>query len=330
MKHFFTFLFVLFGATSLLFSQVNMTKASHGFFTGQNHECQAVEYQSPGESGKNCVWDFSNAILLEDTKSVSNLSDEPSSPGTIKAGRDDGCEFFFVTTENTNEYWGYRAGKYIYQLTEPIVKTKYPQKYNTQFSGKFVGAMTIEGSDYKRDVEGTYSTHADGTGTIILPGGVSMQALRIRTTEVHSGFERIKYLWYAQDVRLPIFVILEDYIIKPDGAKALKATEAFLNLAANDKKMAKPFEAEISFQVSPNPFRDNITVAYSLPEKAIVTVELLTSSGTKLVTLLSNQEQSGTQTISREVSKYVKQQGVYLLKITVGDKTYTEKLVKVH
>ena len=99
MKHFFTFLLILFGAAPLLFSQVTMTRASHGFFSGQNHESQAVEYQSPGEAGKNCVWDFSNAILLEETELVSTMSDEFSAAGTIKADRNDGCEFFFISTE---------------------------------------------------------------------------------------------------------------------------------------------------------------------------------------------------------------------------------------
>ena len=190
--------------------------------------------------------------------------------------------------------------------------------------------MYVEGSDYKNHVEGTYSTHADGIGTIILPGGVSMQALRIRTTEGYPGLERVKYLWYTQDVSLPLFVILEDYSIREGGSRELMDSQAFLNTKAKAKKNSNAFGAELSYQVYPNPFRDNIQVTYSLSEKAIVTVELFASGGAKLVTLVSKQEQSGTQTISQDVSKYAKQPGVYLLKITIGDKTYTEKIVKAY
>jgi len=331
MKNLSTFLLVFFGATPLLFSQITMTKASHGFFNGQDHECQAVQYLSPGEAGKNCVWDFSDVALLENTKSVSKMEDDPSTAGTIKADRNDGCEFFFTTTENANEYWGYKAGNLKMQLTEPIVKTKYPQSYGTQFSGNYSGFKTSECSDLKFHVEGRYSTHADGIGTIILPGGVSMPALRIKTTEGYSGFERVKYLWYAQDIRLPIFVVIEDYMLKADGTNKLTAAEAFLNLKFNVKETAKASTAaELSYKVFPNPFRDNIQVTYSLPETALVTVELFTSGGAKLVTLLANQEQKGKQTLSQDVSKYATQPGVYLLKITVGDKTYIEKLVKTY
>ena len=330
MKRFFTFLLIVFGAIPLLLSQVTMTRASHGFFSGQNHECQVVQYQSPGEFGKNCVWDFSKAILLEKTESVSNLSDEIYGPGTIKADRNDGCEFFFNITESVNEYWGYKAGNTRYQLTEPIVKTKYPQTYNTQFSGKFTGSISVEGSNYVSQVEGTYSTHADGIGTIILPGDVSMPALRVRTTEVYRGLERVKYLWYAQNVRLPLFVTLEDYSIAADGTKKLASTVSYLNLKVKNPVVAKPLEDKFSYQVYPNPFKDNIQLNYSFPEKTLVTVELFASDGAKLVTLVSNQEQSGVQTISQDVSKYTQQPGVYLLRITVGDKTYTEKLVKAY
>jgi len=330
MKRFFTFLIIAFGAAPLLFSQVTMTRATHGFSSGQNHECQAVEYQAPGASGKNCVWDFSKANILEKTESVSNLSDELSGQGTVRAKRNDGAEFFFNTTENSNEYWGYKAGNIIYKLTEPIVKTKYPQTFNTQFSGKFSGTVSREGSRNTSKVEGTYSTHVDGIGTVILPGGVSMAALRVKTTEVHSRLERVKYLWYAQDVQLPVFVTLEDYSIASDGTKKLIDSQSFLNTKTKRSLNTDLLTDDFAYQIFPNPFRDNIQIAYSLPEQAVVTIELFAFGGAKLVTLVSNQEQSGTQEISQNLSQYTQQPGVYLLKITIGDKTYNEKLVKAY
>jgi len=330
MKRFFTFLIIAFGAAPLLFSQVTMTRASHGFSSGQNHECQEVLYQDPGASGTNCVWDFSKATLLDKIESVSNLSDEIYGQGTIRAERNDGVEFFFATTESANEYWGYKAGHTTYQLTEPIVKTKYPQTFNTQFSGKFSGTISREGFSYTSNVEGTYSTHADGIGTIILPNGTSMTALRVKTTEGHNRFERVKYLWYAQNVRLPVFVTLEDYSIATDGTKKLIDSQSFLNTKAKSPLASNLLADDFEYQVFPNPFRDNIKVSYYLPEKAIVTIELFASDGTKLVTLVSNQEQSGAQTISQNLSQYTQQLGVYLLKINIGDKTYSEKLVKTY
>jgi len=331
MKRLITFLLIVLGAIPLLYSQVTMTKASHGFSGGQSHECQAVQYQSPGESGKNCVWDFSKATALNAAKSTADLSEDNSTLGTISVTRnDDGCEFFFTTTESANEYWGYKIGNKIYQLTEPIVKTKYPQTYGTQFSGKFAGTISVEGANYSQKVEGDYSTNVDGMGTVILPDNVSLPAIRVKTTESNASFERVKYLWYAQDVRLPLFVSLEDYSIAADGTRKLLAEESFLNTQVKSQTSAPSSSDAFSYQVSPNPFRDEIQLTYTVTGKNLVTVELYDAAGgTKLATLAS-QVQSGAQSLSKDVSKYAKLPGVYLLKIIVGSKVYTEKLLKVY
>lgn len=328
MKRVFIFLLSVLGIASLLHSQVTMTKASHGLFSGQNYECQAVQYQSPGEAGENCVWDFSKAALLDKENSVANLSDET---GMIRASQNDGSELFFLNTEKDNEYWGYKTANTSFQLTEPIVKTRYPQTYNTQFSGEYSGTYTDEATNSTRQVKGTYSTHADGIGVIILPGNLSFHALRVRTTEGNATFERVKYLWYAQEIRLPLFVTVEDYSIATDGSRKLLNTQSCMNIQTKSPTSLVQSSADtFSFQVFPNPFRNELRLTYSLTEKAFVTAALYTSSGEKLVTLVSNQLQSGTQTLSEDVSKYAQQPGVYLLKITVGDKTYNEKLVKAY
>jgi len=326
MKRFFTLLLFATGTASLLCAQVTMTKASHGFFPGQNHECREVQCQSPGETGKNCVWDFSKATLLDKESSVSDLTDEG---GTIKAGRNDGVEFFFVNTESANEYWGYKAGNASLQLTVPIVKTQYPQTFGTQFSGKFSGIYSIEGSNYTSTVEGTYSTFADAIGVIKLPNENTFTALRVKTTEGNPVFERVKYLWYAQEIHLPIFVIMEEYSIAADGTRSLLTAQSYINTKAEKSPTSvEPSAEPFSIQVYPNPFKDELQLNYTVSGKASVTVALYSPSGTQLATLVSNQVQSGSQTISRNVSKYTQQSGIYLLKITIGDKTYTEKLVK--
>ena len=332
MKRLFTFLFIAFGTMPLLFAQVKMTKATHGFLTGQNHECKTVQYQLPGDAGENRVWDYSKATVLEAPASVANL-EENFTESNVKASRDDGCEFFFNITEKANEYWGYKAGNVKLQLTEPIVKTKYPQTYNSQFSGKYEGVITVEGSDYSRSVSGTYSTHADAAGVIVLPDELALPALRVKTTEGNDSYELVKYLWYAQGIRLPIFVTMEEYAVASDGIRTLRKAHSYWNAQATIEAQA-PAENQgllndFSYNVFPNPFQNEIQLSYSLPEKTQVTVELYGPGGTKLVTLVS-QTQNGNQTISKNVSKYAKLPGVYLLKITVGNNTYTEKLVKAY
>jgi hypothetical protein len=168
-------------------------------------------------------------------------------------------------------------------------------------------------------------------GIIILPGDESFSVIRVRTTEGSSTYERVKYLWYAQDVRLPLFVILEDYSISKDGTKKLVGTQSFLNTQAKSPtSIQSPLADTFSYQVFPNPFKGELQFTYSLSEPAFVTAVLLTSDGAQLVTLVSGQQESGQHSIVNDVSKYTQLPGVYLLKITVGNKTFTEKLVKTY
>ncbi|GHV07556.1 hypothetical protein FACS1894160_0340 [Bacteroidia bacterium] len=332
MKRFFTFLLISAFGLPVLFAQVKLTKETHGFLSGDDHECRKVNLQDPGKAGQNIVWDYSQAVLLEDvSNSHSDIEANFDGEGNVKAVRNDNINFFFKITANANEYWGYKVGNTTYKLVEPIVKTKYPQEYGTQFDGKYSGIVLIEGSDYSRPIDGTYSTHADATGTILLPNDVVLPALRVRTTESTGARELVKYLWYTQDVRFPIFVIFEDYSIDNDGAKTLTYTESFLNTNLKNLGSAnavKQVADNVTYNVSPNPFTEEINLNYSLPEATKVNIELFDAKGAKIVTLVSNEVQTGAISVSKNVAQYTSAPGVYVLKIKIGNKTYTEKIVK--
>jgi hypothetical protein len=329
MKRIFTFLLIAFSSVSLLFSQVIITKATHGFSGGQIHDGSVVTYQQPGAAGEDVIWDFSKVELLGNALFTSDIEDSFEG-GNIKAVRDDGCIFFFNVTDKGNEYVGYEIGKSKMLLDKPILKTQYPQKFNTRFSGNFSGNIFTENPDEVTQVEGTYSTHADAWGTLLLPDGISLQALRVRTTEASGLRELVKYLWYTQGTRYPVFVTSEDYSIAKDGTRQLIYSGSFLNTQIN--KSAGNYTgmqniAASPYRIFPNPFKNEIQVSCNLPEKTNVTISLYDVNGIKLTTLVSK-EQSGNYTVSQDVSKYAQLPGIYLLKIQLGDKVYTEKLVK--
>lgn len=330
MKRIFTFLLIAFGSVSLLFSQVTMTKATHGLVSGQTNNAWMVTYQQPGAAGKNVIWDFSNVELKDNMLSTSDIEGN-FGESNVRAIRDDGYTFFFNVTDKGNEYTGYEVGNRKMLYDKPILKTIYPQKFNTRFSGSFSGNIYTEGSDKVMHVEGTYSTHADAWGTLLLPDGISFQALRVRTTESNGQMELVKYLWYTQENRYPVFVTMENYAIANDGTtRHLIFSSSFLN--ANINKSDNNYTgmqniAASPYKVFPNPFKNEIRMSYNLPEKMNVAISLYDANGAKLVTLVS-EDQSGNQIVSQDVSKYAQLPGVYILKIQLGGKVYTEKLMK--
>jgi hypothetical protein len=327
MKRFFTFLLIIFCSVPMLFSQVKLTKTTHGFISGMEHQGQTVEYQDPGLSGNSVIWDYSKITIPETIeKSFSDLETNYNE-GNIKVARNDGCSFFFNNTEESNEFWGYESknGKLI--LTQPIVKTKYPQEYGTQFDGFYSGTLSLD-ENHSRTIEGTYSTHADATGTIILPGNLKLPVLRVKTTQTDASWELVKYLWYAQNEKLPVFVTMEEYIIGNDGTGKLTSKRSFLNTNVNKSPTGISAIGEVSYKVLQNPFKDEVQLSYTISGEANVNIDLYASNGAKIATLISNQVQSGSLSIAKDVTSVASVPGIYFLKIKIGDKVYTEKLIK--
>lgn len=332
MKRYFTFLFISCLSVALLQAQVTLTKETHGFATGVAHESQPIEYQAPGEGGTNMVWDFSSVKTTgEVNRSATDFSTDLST-GHIKAFRqDDQVAFWYNISELGNEYLGYEGRNHKMLFTKPLMKTMYPQSFGTYFEGTFEGEYTSNSTSYP--ISGTYSTEGDATGTITLPSGETFSALRIHTTQLTeingSGTFIEKYLWYAQDVRLPLFVSIQVYSVNKAGKKTLSTQESYYNPDTRSGSDVTAIDAvsAIAYKVFPNPFEGVIEMTYDLPQETAVTIDLFDTKGSKLTTLVS-QTQTGSVAISKDVTRFTQKAGTYLLKIQFGDKTYTEKIVR--
>jgi hypothetical protein len=185
-------------------------------------------------------------------------------------------------------------------------------------------------------ITGTYSTYADATGTILLPGNISLPALRVKTTERFEqscscgAIEVEKHLWYAQNVRYPLFVSVITTSYRPNGnvssvsKRSSYNTDIKLSLLKNEQNPVN----DVTFSISPNPFEDQIQIRYSLPQKMTVRIDLYNTLGNKLATILPSQVQNGDQTISSYIAPYTQKEGTYFLKLQFDDKIYTEKIIK--
>lgn len=334
MKRFFTFLFISCCSFAILQAQVTLTKETHGFVPGQAHKSQQTEYQSPGESGQNIIWDFSNAKISEKVIPSSTDFKRDEISGAMKAYRhDDKVTFLYNISERGNEYLGYEKGSYKLVFSKPLLKTLYPQSFGTFFEGEYEGDLSYGNNSNSYPVSGTYSTHADAAGTIILPNGDSYPALRVHTTQTSSMNGSVsvveKYLWYTHNVRLPLFVSIQNFGLKEDGSKILKNQQSYFTpdvKIENDITGIDNLNA-IAYKVFPNPFQGVIELNYNLPQDTKVTIELFDTKGMKLKTLVS-QIQNGSISVTEDVSRYTQNQGTYFLKLQFGDKVYTEKLIR--
>jgi hypothetical protein len=79
--------------------------------------------------------------------------------------------------------------------------------------------------------------------------------------------------------------------------------------------------------VYPNPFSDQTTIKYTLPETSKVTIELYNYLGERLETLVNEVKTSGNyQTL---LTNNNKAKGIYFLRITAGNKQKTIKVINI-
>ena len=334
MKKIFTFIFVLFCTATISQAQVVMTYSSHGLKSGDTHVSQEVEFQDQGSAGQNVVWDFSNLTPMGDVV-TSLVGAEITDSYNIGITRDnDEVLFVYNVNEYANEYKGYQSGDYIVSYEQPIIKTQYPQTYGSFFKGNFEGTIAY-GNNILGNTSGSYSTQGDATGVIMLPNGVILPVLRVKTMERIDQWacggtvtEVEKYLWYAQDTRYPVFVSMIITTTSLSDNTSTISRKSALNMDVN-APVLKSAESDIAYTVSPNPFKDNLTINYSLPQSMKVGIELYDAQGMMLTAILPVQQQKeGEHSLTYNAAAYTQLPGVYFLKLRFGEKTYSEKIVK--
>ncbi len=343
MKKVFTSVLVALTGICALQAQVKLTYETHGFNPGETHQAQKVEYKKPGQSGINVTWDFQELVTIKD-EIDSPVAAGESSDYNIGITQGDGPFYLYNVTKEQVEYRGYRKGDFSVYFETPIIKTKYPQTYGSAFEGTFEGYLSRSGGQTGK-VSGTYSTEVDATGTVLLPNHVSLPVIRVKTTKLIKEWggqrnyaEITKYLWYAQEIRYPVFVSMETASINPStGERYVTSLESYLNKNLDLSKQKQTvrsttgtdqFGTGISCSVSPNPFKDQISINYTLPKESSVSIELYNVQGSKLATVLPKQLQTGSQSVSYNLGNLTDAKGVYFLTITIDGKAYNEKLIK--
>jgi hypothetical protein len=327
------------------FSQVTMSYESHGLKPGTVNSMQQTNYIAPGPGGEKIVWDFSAAVPIQNTQNVQE---------TISDGQDrvmvtgaTGVKFQYECDGNGNVYKGFQDDVRTVIYDEPIQKIKYPFAYKSWVSGSFDGRSLFRQANRETKMQGTYSSEADATGTLILPTQqVLNNALRVKTVEkyVEESCSNIeitteKYLWYVPEHRYPAFVTWDISYTYQNGQTS-HSQASFYTLAdisqLGDKpvypvytteEQAQSEESEITHHVYPNPYNAYFHLTYTLPQPTLVNISLYSLSGSLVRELVNNDTQSGIHHITynalgNEVT------GVYYLRLQFGDKLYVRALVK--
>ena len=296
---------------------------------------QAELAASPGSSGANVTWDFSDQTIDEFTGNYtvklpsevegSDMFPDASMVWTVDL---EGMVLAsFMSFENNtfsdygtkSDFGGTPMG---IKYTDPIDHFTYPLAYENSGSDDYSGSTF--GATGDNSITGTESYIVDGYGTIITPFGTYENVLRITATGTETisvlgseiVTERIQTSWYSSDYPIPVMVILTDESFM--AGVPTESTETMSALVSYNSTSTglTDRDNQNSFDIYPNPTADQITVkADGL--NASSTLNIYSASGklTKEVSLNGN-ELIDVSALSP---------GIYIAVMVIDGKRYAQK-----
>ncbi len=152
---------------------------------------------------------------------------------------------------------------------------------------------------------------SDGTGIVI--------------TQVSSEVQ-----WYGDKSYNLMFCNMDRLLVSGYG-RTISGGKDFAMACYNtglDVGISKHEASEIDFSVHPNPVVDQVDISFSLAHSANVEIEIHNVSGTLVSKISDTFYPEGEHQLRWNCEELPA--GMYITKLTIGDKTYTSKIIKSH
>lgn len=296
-----------------------------------------TEINDIGRPGNNQIWDFSYlknlGVVISYLKPVAESEFDGKSLEANMLIQEENKSWLIRATSEGLEEFGASSGQSVLIYDKPIVRFPFPFEYGSSVSGKYSGAY-LHTPDIK--IIGTFSSEADGSGTLILPDNVILKdVIRVRfeqKRENGSGF--VTYRWYASTadpiLRYPLLSVI--FSFGNDSLRMIRA--AYFADAASLTQKEEPYNAQetpyeylsvhaepYELKVYPNPFVDHATIEFSVPEAAHMSLQVFDNLGRLVTTLADRNFESG-----RFSEKFVgNRQFVYFVRLVVNGETIASK-----
>lgn len=211
-------------------------------------------------------------------------------------------------------FWGdTNQGPFVMTFSPPDSQYALPLTDGTQWSS--ATTRTIGG--FAQDV--VNSAFVEGYGTLILPGGIEADALRIKKTQESSVVDPIVNVQTTFE-----FLTREGHRATISLSETLGATEPTLvdvsyttsstsTAAEGTDELPERFELEQNY---PNPFNPATTIGYGLPETTPVRLVVYDASGRQVAVLVDQQQAAGRYEVRFRPDGLAS--GVYLYRLEAG------------
>jgi hypothetical protein len=280
---------------------------------------------SPGNSGQNITYDFSNLKLKQDHILSIVQANDNNFPGATLAVKEGIASKFYKFSSAKEEYFGTALsdGSLNIIYSEPETKLIFPFSYSNTFNDAFKATQTYTSYIFK--ISGTTVVTADGYGTLIIPSGSFTNVLRIKRSltmvdsiymgETYAGVKTIKqteYEWYANDSKYPIMTLVQNDKGVTSSVYYSKTQPTAIN------ELYSP-DNDFSVQVTGN----LLLVSGNMQDNSgINNIRIYTSEGR----LISEKVFSGKEVFINLPDSY---KGIIFLRLLSGKTAITKKYMKV-
>lgn len=225
----------------------------------------------------------------------------------------------------------FATGQERYQhFMPPEIFFNFPITFNTQFAQTvvFVETTYTGGVPTQTSIDtGSSVTYVDAYGTLLLPGGLSLECLRVRFVENPPH----NYKEFRFATREGALIVISSSSSSPDTGLLQVGIEAFAYIAGGslvsvEKEGGLPAAYSLS-QNYPNPFNPSTTIRFALPKSSFVVLKVFNLLGQELETLVNEKLSAGEFEVNWNANALPS--GVYLYRIQAADFIDSKKLVLI-
>lgn len=301
-----------------------------------------------GSAGANQTWDFSSlaptgdstAVIYVDPSLTPAGSDFPQATvATEYIENGDSAYTYYIGSGTHFALLGMATVDMTVVYSNAEVLLTFPFSYNSEFGDISAASYQLD-DDLRVERNGTIQAKAEGHGTIILPGGSAINALRVRIRQVSidttffgtwpvfiTTTEVLSYQWYDATHKFPVFGISyteinSNGVTTRNKSVAMAAQSGMVDVREPAGERPEGLHLRQNF---PNPFNPSTTIVYSLPREERVTLEVYNLIGQRVATLVEDEVlEAGSHEATFSAADLPS--GVYLYTLTAGKEIHTRKL----
>lgn len=291
------------------------------------------------DSGRNCVWDFSN-LTTADAETI-DLDYFVSTNMSIGLHREH-ANYYFKAVHDTLWAQGYETSRTRVEYNSLLSWLCFPLGYGDTLSGTFSGKeqychimpLTIEGERFLK---------ADATGQLLLPDMAVDTALRVYSKMIirEDSLTQVqdeRYQWYSPYCRYPLFETVHVRSIKGNDTVSLASSYYFLQeqddrpARVRFEEQAEDFWEETDSLITevtylPNPVYTDLRINYSLVRSAQVYISLHYNGGLTTYQTPIHNEEEGSHSVP--VNMAGMPMGTYVVYIHANDHVVSGNIVKL-